>query len=40
MLLNLQKAFENRQDGLLPALKISELALAGFQNRRNGSGSL
>jgi hypothetical protein len=43
-LLNLQKAFENRQDrlrqafkiselaGLWLALKIGELALAGFQN--------
>jgi hypothetical protein len=29
--LNLQKAFENRQDRLLPAFKIGELALAGFQ---------
>jgi hypothetical protein len=38
--LNLRKAFENQQDGLLPAFKISELALAGFQNRRNGSGCL
>jgi hypothetical protein len=26
------KAFENRQDGLWPAFKISELALADFQN--------
>jgi hypothetical protein len=38
--LNLRKAFENRQDRLLPAFKIGELALAGFQNRRNGSGRL
>jgi hypothetical protein len=38
--LNLRKAFENRQDRLLPAFKISELALAGFQNRRAGSGCL
>jgi hypothetical protein len=38
--LNLQKAFENRQVRLLPAFKIGELALAGFQNRRNGSGCL
>jgi hypothetical protein len=36
--LNLPKAFENWQDRLLPALKIGELALAGFQNRRVGSG--
>jgi hypothetical protein len=34
--LNLQKAFENWQDRLLPAFKIDELALAGFQNRRVG----
>jgi hypothetical protein len=33
-----RKAFENRRDRLLPAFKISELALAGFQNRRVGSG--
>jgi hypothetical protein len=39
-LLNLRKAFENRQDRLLPAFKIDELALAGFQNRRVGSGCL
>jgi hypothetical protein len=32
----LRKAFENRQDRLLPAFKIGELALAGFQNRRVG----
>jgi hypothetical protein len=38
--LNLQKAFENRQDRLLPAFKIGELALAGFQNRQVGSGCL
>jgi hypothetical protein len=38
--LNLRKAFENRQGGLLPAFKIGELALAGFQNQRNGSGCL
>jgi hypothetical protein len=38
--LNLRKAFENRQDRLLPAFKIGELALAGFQNRRVGSGCL
>jgi hypothetical protein len=36
----LRKAFENRQDRLLPAFKIGELALAGFQNRRVGSGCL
>jgi hypothetical protein len=35
--LNLRKAFANRQDRLLPAFKIGELALAGFQNRRVGS---
>jgi hypothetical protein len=29
--LNLQKAFENRQDGLWPAFKIGDLALACFQ---------
>jgi hypothetical protein len=34
------KAFENRQDRLLPAFKIGELALAAFQNRRVGSGQL
>jgi hypothetical protein len=28
--LNLRKAFENRQDRLLPAFKIGELALAGW----------
>jgi hypothetical protein len=38
--LNLRKTFENRQDGLFPAFKIGELALASFQNRRNGSGCL
>jgi hypothetical protein len=38
--LNLQKAFENRQNRLLPAFKIGELALAGFQNRRVGFGCL
>jgi hypothetical protein len=38
--LNLRKAFENRQDRLLPAFKIGELALAGFQNQRVGSGCL
>jgi hypothetical protein len=38
--LNLRKPFENRQDSLLPAFKIGELALAGFQNRQNGSGRL
>jgi hypothetical protein len=38
--LNLRKAFENRQDKLLSAFKIGELALAGFQNRRVGSGCL
>jgi hypothetical protein len=36
----LRKAFENRQDRLLPAFKIGELALAGFQNWRNGSGRI
>ncbi len=30
----------HRQDRLLPAFKIGELALAGFQNRRVGSGCL
>jgi hypothetical protein len=30
--LNLRKAFENRQDRLLSAFKIGEMALAGFQN--------
>jgi hypothetical protein len=39
-LLNLQKAFENRQDGLWQAFKIGELALAGIQTRRVGSGRL
>jgi hypothetical protein len=34
--LKLRKAFENRQDRLLPAFKISELALAGFQNPQVG----
>jgi hypothetical protein len=29
--LNLRKAFENRQDRLWPAFKISKLALAGFK---------
>jgi hypothetical protein len=48
--LNLQKAVENRQDGsgglsnsaswLWPAFKLGELALAGFQNRKVGSGGL
>jgi hypothetical protein len=38
--LNLPKAFENWQDRLLPAFKIGELALAGFQNQRVGSGWL
>jgi hypothetical protein len=38
--LNLQKAFENWQVRLLPAFKIGQLALAGFQNRRVGSGCL
>ncbi len=38
--MNLRKAFENRRDRLWPALKIGELALAGFQNRRVGSGWL
>jgi hypothetical protein len=38
--LNLRKTFENRQDRLLPAFKIGELALAGFQNQRVGSGCL
>jgi hypothetical protein len=38
--LNLRKAFENRQDRLLRAFKIGELALADFQNRRVGSGWL
>jgi hypothetical protein len=38
--LNLRKAFENRQDRLLPAFKIGALALAGFQNRQVGSGCL
>jgi hypothetical protein len=35
-----RKAFENRQDRLLPAFKIGELALAGFQNWQVGSGCL
>jgi hypothetical protein len=39
-LLNLQKAFENRQDRLLPAFKIVEMPQAGFENRRVGSGCL
>jgi hypothetical protein len=38
--LNLQKAFENRRDSLWPAFKVGELALAGIQNRRVGSGRL
>jgi hypothetical protein len=38
--LNLRKAFENRQDRLLPAFKIGELALAGFQNWQVSSGCL
>jgi hypothetical protein len=38
--LNLRKAFENRQDRLFTAFKISELALTGFQNRRVGSSYL
>jgi hypothetical protein len=38
--LNFQKAFEIRQDRLLPAFKIGELALAAFQNRQVGSGRL
>jgi hypothetical protein len=38
--LKLRKAFENRQDRLLPAFKIGELALASFQNLRVGSGCL
>jgi hypothetical protein len=38
--LNLSKAFENRRDRLWPAFKIGELALAGFQNWRVGSGRL
>jgi hypothetical protein len=38
--LKLKKALENRQDRLLPAFKIGELALACFQNRRVGSGLL
>jgi hypothetical protein len=36
----LRKAFENRQDRLLLAFKISELALASSQNQRVGSGCL
>jgi hypothetical protein len=39
-LLNLRKAYENRRDGLWPAYKIGELALAGIQNWRVGSGQL
>jgi hypothetical protein len=35
--LNLRKAFENQRDGLWPAFKIGELALAGIQNQRVGS---
>jgi hypothetical protein len=35
-----QKAFENRQDGLWPALKIGELALTGIQTQQVGSGWL
>jgi hypothetical protein len=38
--LNLQKAFENRRDRLWLAFKIGELALAGFQKWRVGSGRL
>jgi hypothetical protein len=38
--LNFQKAFENRQEGLWLAFKISEMVLAGFQNRRLASGQL
>jgi hypothetical protein len=38
--LNLRKAFANRQDRLLPAFKIGELALANFQNQRVSSGCL
>jgi hypothetical protein len=38
--LNLRKAFENQVNRLWPAFKISELALAGFQNRQVGSGWL
>jgi hypothetical protein len=38
--LNLRKAFENRQDKLLPAFKFGELALASFQNWRVDSGCL
>jgi hypothetical protein len=34
------KSFENRRDRLWPAFKIGELALAGFQNQRVGSGRL
>jgi hypothetical protein len=36
----LRKAFENQLDRFWPAFKIGELALAGFQNRRVGSGWL
>jgi hypothetical protein len=39
-LLNLQKAFEYQVYGLWTAFKIGQLALAGFQNRRVGSGWL
>jgi hypothetical protein len=38
--LNLQKAFENRQDRPLLDFKFGELALAGFQNWLVGSGCL
>jgi hypothetical protein len=38
--LNLRKAFENRRDRLWRAFKIVELALAGIQNCRVGSGRL
>jgi hypothetical protein len=36
----LSKAFENRRDRPWRAFKIGELALAGFQNWRVGSGRL
>jgi hypothetical protein len=38
--MNLRKTFENWQERLWPAFKISELALAGFQNLQVGSGWL
>jgi hypothetical protein len=38
--LNLRKAFESRVNRLWLAFKIGKLALAGFQNRRVGSGWL